>query len=186
MAIAFPSRRQRTTEDETKELNNIRRQAQSQRKIADAIPTPTDTDSGQSDQNDVRRTSGPHALLDLPKEYHKWKKLFEEDEGFSLPKRQPWDHKIELELGKEPLWGPLYPLSAEELKAKREWLDKYEKKGWIRKSKSLAALPTFFVPKPNGKKRKVQDYRKLNKITIKNQYLLLNIEEATDRLTRAN
>lgn len=65
-------------------------------------------------------------------------------------------------------------------------MDKYEKKGWIRKSKSPAASPTFFVPKPNGKKRKVQDYRKLNEITIKNRYPLPNIEEATDRLTGAN
>jgi hypothetical protein len=65
-------------------------------------------------------------------------------------------------------------------------LDKYEKKGWIRKSKSLAALLTFFVPKSNGKKRKVQDYRKLNEITIKNRYPLPNIEEATDRLTGAD
>lgn len=186
VAIAYPSRRQRTTEDETKELNNIRRRAQSNRKIADALPPPTDTDSGRSDQDSARSTSGPHAPLDLPKEYHKWKKLFEEDEGFSLPKRQPWDHKIELEPGKEPPWGPLYPLSAEELKAEREWLDKYEKKGWIRKSKSPAASPTFFVPKPNGKKRKVQDYRKLNEITIKNRYPLPNIEEATDRLTGAD
>ena len=51
-------------------------------------------------------------------------------------------------------------------------MDKYEKKGWIRKSKSLAAALTFFVPKPNGGKRKVQDYRKLNEITIKNRYPL--------------
>lgn len=129
-----------------------------QRKIADALPPPIDTDPGQSDRDNVRSTSGTHVPLDLPKEYHKWKKLFEEDEGFSLPKQQPWDHKIELEPGKEPPWGPLYPLSAEELKAEREWLDKYEKKGWIRKSKSLAASLTFFVPKPNRKKRKVQDY----------------------------
>jgi len=186
VAIAYPSRRQRTTEDETRELNNIRRQAQSNRKTAEALPTPTDTDSGQSDQNEVRSTGGTHAPPDLPKEYHKWKLLFEEDKGFSLPKRQPWDHKIDLEPGKEPPWGPLYPLSAEELKAEREWLDKYEKKGWIRKSKSPAAAPTFFVPKPNGGKRKVQDYRKLNEITIKNRYPLPNIEEATDRLTGAD
>lgn len=186
VAIAYPSRRQRTTEDETRELNNIRRQARSNRKTAEVLPTPTDTDSGQSDQDEVRSTGGTHAPPDLPKEYHKWKLLFEEDKGFSLPKRQPWDHKIDLEPGKEPPWGPLYPLSAEELKAEREWLDKYEKKGWIRKSKSPAAAPTFFVPKPNGGKRKVQDYRKLNEITIKNRYPLPNIEEATDRLTGAD
>jgi hypothetical protein len=73
--------------DKTRELNNIRRQAQSNRKTADALPPPTDTDLGQSDRKDVRSTSGIHVLLELPREYHKWKKLFKEDEGFSLPKR---------------------------------------------------------------------------------------------------
>lgn len=102
VAIAYPTYRQRTAVDETRELNNIRRQAQSHRKIADALPTPTDTDSGQSDHDNVRSSSGSNAPLDLPKEYHKWKRLFEEDEGFSLPKHQPWDHKIDLEPGKEP------------------------------------------------------------------------------------
>lgn len=44
----------------------------------------------------------------------------------------------------------------------------------------------MFVPKPSGKKRLVQDFRRLNNVTIKNRYPLPNIEEARDRLVGAN
>jgi len=43
----------------------------------------------------------------------------------------------------------------------------------------------MFVPKKGGKLRMVIDYRRLNAITIKNWYPLLNIEEMKNRLTGA-
>ena len=45
-------------------------------------------------------------------------------------------------------------------------------KGYIVPSKSPMASPVFFVKKKDGRLRFVQDYRKLNKITIKNRYPL--------------
>ncbi len=47
------------------------------------------------------------------------------------------------------------------------------------------ALPFFFVKKKDGKLRPVQDYRKLNEITIKNRYLLPLISELMDKLRGA-
>ena len=48
--------------------------------------------------------------------------------------------------------------------------------------KSLIASPFFFVKKKTGDLRPVQDYRKLNDITIKNRYPLQLIQELIDKL----
>ena len=47
------------------------------------------------------------------------------------------------------------------------------------------ASPFFFVKKKDGKLRPVQDYRKLNEMTIKNRYPLPLISELIDKLSRA-
>ncbi len=69
---------------------------------------------------------------------------------------------------------------------KQEQLDKFldenPESGRIRPSKSPFASPFFFVKKKDGTLRPVQDYRKLNEMTIKNQYLLPLISELIDKL----
>src|SRR6266702_4168280 len=47
------------------------------------------------------------------------------------------------------------------------------------------ASPFFFIKKKDGKLRPVQDYRKLNSLTVKNQYPLPLIPELIDRLRNA-
>jgi hypothetical protein len=47
------------------------------------------------------------------------------------------------------------------------------------------ASPFFFVKKKDGKLRPVQDYQKLNNVTIKNRYPLPLITELIDALQRA-
>ena len=65
------------------------------------------------------------------------------------------------------------------LKFFKEYLNKNLKKGFIKKSQSLVALPILFIFKFNDKRENTLciyvNYRKLNNITIKNRYLLLNI-----------
>ena len=53
-----------------------------------------------------------------------------------------------------------------------KFLEENLRKGYIIPSKSPLASPVFFVKKKDGKLRMVQDYRKLNDITIKNRYPL--------------
>ena len=121
---------------------------------------------------------GSNAPLEIPREYNKWKRLFEEEEGKeALPKHQPWDHEIKLLLGKQPTFGPIYALSEKQLKALREYLDDNLAKGFIQKSESSAAYPILFILKKDRGLRLCVDYRKLNEITEKNQYSLLNIEK---------
>jgi len=48
--------------------------------------------------------------------------------------------------------------------------------------KSRYAVSCFYIPKKNGSLWLVQDYRKLNQVTIKNNTLLLLIGEVIDKL----
>ncbi len=56
--------------------------------------------------------------------------------------------------------------------AVQKFLSDELEKGYIRESKSPYASSFFFVRKKDGKLRPVQDYRKINAITIQNQYPL--------------
>ena len=55
-------------------------------------------------------------------------------------------------------------------------------KGYIIPSKSPLASPVFFIKKKDGKLHMVQDYRKLNDITIKNCYPLPLASDIINRL----
>ncbi len=65
------------------------------------------------------------------------------------------------------------------------FLDENLASGRIRPSKSPFASPFFFVKIKDGMLRPVQDYRKLNEMTIKNRYPLPLISELIDKLRRA-
>ena len=76
----------------------------------------------------------------------------------------------------------VYPLTGDKQKALKEFLDENLHTKRIRPSKSLMASPFFFVKKKDGKLQPVQDYRKLNEMTIKNRYPLPLIKELVDHL----
>jgi Reverse transcriptase (RNA-dependent DNA polymerase) len=57
------------------------------------------------------------------------------------------------------------------------------KRGTIRPSKSPYKLRFFYIKKKDGKLRPVQDYRPINKWTIRNAYPLPLIPELIDRLS---
>ena len=64
---------------------------------------------------------------------------------------------------------PISPLKKKELDA---FIEEGLATGMIRPSESLMASPVFFIKKKDGGLQFVQDYRALNAMTIKNQYLL--------------
>ncbi|EED18398.1 gag/polymerase/env polyprotein, putative [Talaromyces stipitatus ATCC 10500] len=71
------------------------------------------------------------------------------------------------------------------MKGLKRYLQENLEKGFIRPSKSPAASLILFVPKKDGTLRLCVDYRGLNKVTIKNRYLLPLIGEILDRVNGA-
>ena len=71
----------------------------------------------------------------------------------------------------------------------QEELDRFIKenvdKGYIVPSKSPISSPVFFIKKKDGKLRLIQDYRKLNEITIKNTYPLPLASDIINKLKGA-
>src|SRR6202012_134630 len=118
------------------------------------------------------------AKKEIPDKYKRHAKVFSEEESHRMPTSKPWDHAIDLKPNAPASFDcKIYPLNQAEDAALEKWLDKELAKGYIRPSKSPYASPFFFVKKKDGKLRPVQDYRMLNKWTIRNQYPLPLISE---------
>jgi len=81
-----------------------------------------------------------------------------------------------------PKKGKIYLLSRVEREEVQEFVKDQLRKGYIRPSKSPQTSPVFFVPKKDGKKRMVQDYRYLNSWTVKNNYPLPLILDLIDSI----
>lgn len=102
-----------------------------------------------------------------------------------LPPHRDCDHEILLQPGTEPPWGPLYPMSVNELLVLKKFLTENLSKGFIRISSSPASSPVLFARKPGGGLRFCVDYRGLNAITIKDRYPIPLLQETLDRLAHA-
>jgi hypothetical protein len=119
-------------------------------------------------------------------EYLKHKKVFSEEESHRLPKHQPWDHAIDLKPdAPQQIKSKVYPMLVNEQSALDDFIKENLAKGYIVPSKSPMASPVFFVKKKDGKLRLIQDYRKLNAITILNRYPLPLATDIINKLKRA-
>jgi hypothetical protein len=109
----------------------------------------------------------------IPIEYRRYSKVFSEVESERLPEHKPTDHAIDLKPdAPETIRSKVYPMPVTEDKAMEEFLEENLRKGYIVPSKSPMASPVFFIKKKDGKLHLIQDYQKLNDITVKNRYPL--------------
>ncbi|KAL9252827.1 Retrovirus-related Pol polyprotein from transposon 17.6-like protein [Drosera capensis] len=99
-----------------------------------------------------------------------------------LPLRRDVDHVIELEPGTRPPAAVPYPMASSELEELRRQLKELLDAGFIRPSKAPYGAPVLFQKKHDGSLRMCVDYRALNKITVKNKYLIPLIADLFDRL----
>nr|GFA34918.1 putative reverse transcriptase domain-containing protein [Tanacetum cinerariifolium] len=74
-----------------------------------------------------------------------------------------------------------YRLAPSEMKKSLDQLKELSEKGFIRPSCSPWGAPVLFVKKKDGSFRMFIDYRELNKLTVKNRYPLLRIDDLFDQ-----
>jgi len=87
----------------------------------------------------------------VPKEFREYLHIMVKKTAEVLPAQRPYNYKIDLQEGEITPWGPIYPLSENELQNFREWLKEMLRWGKIQRSTSSAGSPILFVPKPNGR-----------------------------------
>ena len=75
-----------------------------------------------------------------------------------------------------------YVMILKKEKVLNQWLDKQLKAGLIVESKSRYMVLCFYILKKDGSLQLVQDYRKLNQVTIKDKTPLPLIREVIDKL----
>ncbi|KAA0065422.1 ty3-gypsy retrotransposon protein [Cucumis melo var. makuwa] len=107
------------------------------------------------------------------------------EELSGLPPHREVEFAIELEPGTVPISRAPYRMAPAELKELKVQLQELLDKGFIRPSVSPWGAPVLFVKKKDGSMRLCIDYRELNKVTVKNRYLLPRINDLFDQLQGA-
>ena len=122
--------------------------------------------------------------LDLPRVVFKYVDIFL-DELPGLPPHRDVDFGIELHPGISPISMTLHRMAPVELQELRVQLQELLDKGFIRPSTSPWGAPVLFAKKKGKTLRLCIDYRQLNRVTIKNRYLLPRIDDLFDQLRGA-
>ncbi|GJU82053.1 hypothetical protein Tco_1284418 [Tanacetum coccineum] len=99
-----------------------------------------------------------------------------------LPPTRQVEFQIDLMPGAAPVARAPYRLAPSEMKELSEQLQELSDKGFIRPSSSPWGAPVLFVKKKDGSFRMGIDYQELNKLTVKNRYPLLRIDNLFDQL----
>ena len=132
----------------------------------------TTTPSQQFAQQAQSDTSKQSFTDLVPEAYRDFKDIFSKDAFNELLPRKVWDHAIDLIPDAELPRSHTFPLSPTEQQELDMFLQENLANGWICPSKSPVSAPVFFVKKKDGSLCLVQDYRKLNDVTVKNSYPL--------------
>ena len=103
-----------------------------------------------------------------------------------LPPQREIEFSIDVVPGATPASITLYRMAPMELKELKLQLKELLKKGFIRPSVSPWGAPMLFFKKKDGTLRLCVDYRQLNKMTVKNKYLLPRIDDLFDQLKGAS
>ncbi|GKA50235.1 putative reverse transcriptase domain-containing protein [Tanacetum coccineum] len=132
------------------------------------------TSKKTEDKSEEKRLEDVPIVREFPK-------VFPEDLPGLPPARQV-EFQIDLVPGAAPVARAPYRLAPAEMQELSTQLQELSEKGFIRPSSSPWGAPVLFVKKKDGSFRMCIDYRELNKLTVKNRYPLLRIDDLFDQL----
>ncbi|GKF19584.1 putative reverse transcriptase domain-containing protein [Tanacetum coccineum] len=99
-----------------------------------------------------------------------------------LPPARQVEFQMDLVAGAAPIARAPYRLAPVKMQELSTQLQELSDRGFIRPSSSPWGAPVLFVKKKDGSFRMCIDYCELNKLTLKNRYPLLRIDELFDQL----
>src|SRR5882724_2067515 len=121
----------------------------------------------------------------VPKPYQEFRDVFYKESFNELLNWKKWDHAIKLIPDAQMFSTKVYPLVPVEQKQLDEFLEENLKSLHIHLSKSPMASPVFFIKIKDGSLHLIQDYCKLNMLTVKNAYPLPLIPDILNMVSGA-
>ena len=117
--------------------------------------------------------------LGLPQVVCEYEDVFP-DELPGVPPHGDVDFTIELHIGTSPISMTPHRMVSAELQELKVQLHEFLDKGFIRPITSPWGAPVLFSNKKDKTLRLCIDYRELNRVTIKNRYPLMRIDDLFD------
>jgi len=124
-------------------------------------------------------------LSSVLEEYYEYADVFSKFKAETLALHHPYNLWIDLEKNSHPLVGTIYFLSQFKQKALKEFIDENLTNRFIHLTSSPHRAPVLFIKK-DGSLWLCVDFCGLNKITKKDQYLLLLISNLLDFFCKAH
>ena len=124
-------------------------------------------------------------LSNVSSEYHEFANVFSKNKAETLSPHHPYDLKINLEEGAQPLVGPIYSLLASEQEALKGFIKENLNTGFIQPTSSLHSAPVLFIKKKDGSLCLCVDFHSLNHISKKDCYPLPLISDLLDSPCKA-
>ena len=124
-------------------------------------------------------------LSNVPSEYYKFTNIFSKTKAEVLAPHCPYDLKIILEEGAQPLVSPIYSFLASEQEALKEFIEENLNMGFIQPTLSPHSALVLFVKKKGGPLHLYVNFYSLNHISKKDHYPLLLISDLLDSLHKA-
>ena len=122
----------------------------------------------------------------IPEEYHKFLDVFSKEASDTLSEYSKYDHRIQfLEDYKDHDNSPLWAMSESKLQFVKKFVEEHLKKGFIKASSVPCLSPIMLAVKPSRNVQFCMDYKRLNKLTIKDAYPIPLIKETLAQLKNA-